>query len=214
VIKTGSPMYEVLHYYLPRIQKSEVGGRLNLKDGEYFVVGCHREENVDSESNFQGLVEVLRGLVDEYGKRVIVTTHPRMRKRIEDEGLKLPEQVELHKPFGFTDYIKLELNAQAVLSDSGTITEESSILNFPALNIREVHERPEGMEEGAVMMTGFEWERIRQGLSVLNGQGRGSERTLQIVNDYNVPNVSEKVVRIILTYTDYVNRVVWRKSAC
>jgi UDP-N-acetylglucosamine 2-epimerase (non-hydrolysing) len=209
VIKTGSPMYEVLHYYMPKIQKSEVRGPLNLKDGEYFVVSCHREENVDSEANFKGLIDILEGLAREYGQRVIVTTHPRTRKRIEAEGIALPNLVELQKPFGFTDYVKLQLEARAVLSDSGTITEESSILNFPGLNIREAHERPEGMEEGAVMMVGVDWARVRQGLSVLESQGRGDSRTLRTVADYEAPNVSEKVARIILSYTDYVNRVVW-----
>ena len=211
VIKTGSPMYEVLHYYMSKIESSVVLERLKLKPLEYFVVSCHREENVDSESNFRGLIAVLQGLVDNYGKRIIVTTHPRTRKRIEEEAIKLPSQVELHKPFGLIDYVKLELNAHAVLSDSGTITEESSILNFPALNIREVHERPEGMEEGVVMMVGLEWNRVRDGLAILERQPRGSKRALRIVQDYDVPNVSEKVVRIIISYTDYVNRVVWQK---
>jgi UDP-N-acetylglucosamine 2-epimerase (non-hydrolysing) len=211
IIKTGSPMYEVLHYYLPKIGQSTVLQKLGLQPFDYFVVSCHREENVDSETNFRGLMTILEGLVEAHNKRVIFTTHPRTRRRIEEEGVKLPAQVELHKPFGFTDYVKLQTNAQAVLSDSGTITEESSILNFPALNIREAHERPEGMEEGAVMMTGLKWERIQQGLAVLAGQTRGLERCLQIVSDYEAQNVSKKVVRIILSYIDYVNRVVWRK---
>jgi UDP-N-acetylglucosamine 2-epimerase len=211
VIKTGSPMFEVLHYYLPKIQRSEVGGRLNLKDGEYFVVSCHREENVDDEGNFRGLIDVLKGLVASYGKRIIMTTHPRTRKRIEQEGIELPPLVELHKPFGLSDYVKLQMNAYAVLSDSGTITEESSILNFPALNIRQAHERPEGMEEGVVMMVGLNWARVQKSLNILEGQPRGAERSLYLVRDYDVPNVSEKVVRIIISYTDYVNRVVWQK---
>ncbi len=211
VIKTGSPMFEVLHYYMPRIQKSDVRDRLNLKDGDYFVLSCHREENVDDDSNFRGLVEVLQGLVSFYGKRIIMTTHPRTRKRIEQEGIELPKLVELHKPFGLSDYVKLQMNAHAVLSDSGTITEESSILNFPALNIRQAHERPEGMEEGAVMMVGLNWERVQEGLAILESQPRGAERSLCQVRDYDVPNVSEKVVRIIMSYTDYVNRVVWQK---
>ncbi len=212
VIKTGSPMYEVLNYYMPKIQRSEVGGRLNLKDGEYFVVSCHREENVDSEVNFRGLIAILEGLAREYGQRVIVTTHPRTRKRIEAEGIALSDLIELHKPFGFTDYVRLQMDARAVLSDSGTITEESSILNFPALNIREAHERPEGMEEGAVMMVGLSWKRVREGLSILKEQKRGDERDLRVVADYQMPNVSEKVSRIILSYTDYVNRVVWQET--
>lgn len=211
VIKTGSPMYEVLHYYMPKIQGSDVGGRLGLKDGEFFVVSCHREENVDSESNFRGLIDILEGLVREYGQRVIVTTHPRTRKRLEADGVKLGKLVELHKPFGFSDYVNLQLHARAVLSDSGTITEESSILNFPALNIRDAHERPEGMEEGAVMMVGLNWERVPEGVNILREQRRGEERDLRIVSDYQMPNVSEKVARIILSYTNYVNRVVWQK---
>jgi len=212
VIKTGSPMFEVLHYYMPKIQRSEIRSQLKLKEKDYFVVSCHREENVDSEDNFRGLIELLNGLVDTYGKRVIMTTHPRTRKRIEQEGIKLPSLIELHKPFGLSDYVNLQMNAHAVLSDSGTITEESSILNFPALNIRQAHERPEGMEEGTVMMVGLSWPRIQEVLAVLEKQLRGNDRLLNIVEDYNVPNVSEKVVRIILSYTDYVNRVVWRKG--
>ena len=211
VIKTGSPMFEVLHYYMPKIQRSEVRSQLKLKDKDYFVVSCHREENIDDENNFLGLIDILQGLVASYGKRIIVTTHPRTRKRIEQEGVTLSPLVELHKPFGLIDYVKLQMNAQAVLSDSGTITEESSILNFPALNIRQAHERPEGMEEGAVMMVGLSWRRIQEGLAILENQPRGADRSLRLVRDYDVPNVSEKVVRIILSYTDYVNRVVWRK---
>jgi len=212
IIKTGSPMFEVLHYYMPKIQRSEIRHQLNLKDGDYFVVSCHREENIDYEDNFHGLIDMLRGLVKTHRKRVIMTTHPRTRKRIEQEGIKLPSLVELHKPFGFSDYVNLQIHAQAVLSDSGTSTEESSILNFPALNIRQAHERPEGMEEGSVAMVGLSWPRIQEALVVLEKQPRGNERLLKIVEDYNVPNVSEKVVRIILSYTDYINRVIWRKG--
>jgi UDP-N-acetylglucosamine 2-epimerase (non-hydrolysing) len=204
-------MYEVLHYYMPKILKSKIREELNLKDRDYFILSCHREENVDDEVNFRGLIEVLNGLANEHGKRIIMTTHPRTRKRIEHEGIKLPTLVELHKPFGMCDYVHLQMNAFAVLSDSGTITEESSILNFPALNTRNAHERPEGMEEGAVMMTGLNYPRIREALSILSKQDRNDIRTLNIVNDYNVPNVSEIVVRIIMSYTDYVNRVVWHK---
>ncbi|MRS05406.1 UDP-N-acetylglucosamine 2-epimerase (non-hydrolyzing), partial [bacterium] len=181
-------------------------------DRDYFVVSCHREENVDSENNFRGLIDVLEGLTETYGKRVIMTTHPRTRKRLEQESIKLPTLVELHKPFGLSDYVNLQINAQAVLSDSGTINEESSILNFPALNIRQAHERPEGMEEGAVIMVGLSWQRIQEALTVIGKQPRGSERLLNIVEDYSVPNVSEKVVRIILSYTDYVNQTVWRRQ--
>ncbi len=210
IIKTGSPMYEVLHHYMPKINASDILERLKLEHKGYFVVSCHREENVDSEANFKGLIAILNGLADD-GQRIIVTTHPRTRKRMEQEGIALPEQVELHKPFGLSDYIKLQMNARTVLSDSGTITEESSILNFPALNIREAHERPEGMEEGAVMMVGLSWQRVREGVAVLSSQGRGENRVLRIVGDYAVSNVSEKIVRILLSYTDYVNLNVWKK---
>ena len=210
VIVTGSPMYEVLHHYLPKIEASDVLARLGLVERDYYVVSAHREENVDDPAQFAGLTEVLHNLAVT-GRRVIMTTHPRTRKRIEAEGVALPPQIELHKPFGFSDYVKLQMNACAVLSDSGTITEESSILNFPALNIRQAHERPEGMEEAAVMMVGLSWPRVAEGLAVLEGQPRGDQRLLRTVQDYAVPNVSEKVVRIIVSYTDYVNRVVWQK---
>ena len=212
VIKTGSPMYEVLHYYMPKIEQSSVIEALLLQPLGYFVVSCHREENVDDEVNFRGLIEVLQGLVTAYGKRVIMTTHPRTRNRIEQESIKLPKLVEFHKPFGLIDYVKLQMNALAVLSDSGTINEESSILNFPALNIREAHERPEGMEEAAVMMTGLESAQVLHGLEILKEQPRGDNRLLRPVADYSIPNVSEKVVRIIASYTSYVNRIVWRRQ--
>ena len=212
IIVTGSPMFEVLHHYMPKIQRADVLARLNVNPFEYFLVSFHREEHVDDAERLDKLFKILEGLVLEYGLRIIVTTHPRTRKRIEETHAKLDPLIELQKPFGLTDYVKLELNAKAVLSDSGTITEESSILNFPALNIREAHERPEGMEEGSVMMTGLEWNAVRQGLKVLETQGRGNERTLRIVKDYDVQNVSGKVVRIIMSYTEYVNRVVWRKG--
>lgn len=211
IIVTGSPMYEVLHHYMPKIEKSNVLERLGLKLLECFIVSCHREENVDSETNFKGLVGILNHLAGEYSSRVIVTAHPRTRMRLEKEKVDLDERVELHKPFCFTDYVKLQINAKAVLSDSGTITEESSILNFPALNIREAHERPEGMEEGSVMMVGMDYRNVRQGLSILASQPRGENRICRIVSDYDVPIVSEKVVRLILSYTDYVNKTVWRK---
>ncbi|MBN1545601.1 MAG: UDP-N-acetylglucosamine 2-epimerase (non-hydrolyzing) [Syntrophaceae bacterium] len=212
VIVTGSPMYEVLHYYLPKIERSCILESLNLKPLNYFLLSCHREENVDNENNFQHLIEVLQGLSGSFGKRIIMTTHPRTRKRIEERDITLPKLLELQKPFGLTDYAKLQMNARAVLSDSGTITEESSILNFPALNIRQAHERPEGMEEGAVMMVGLNWSRVKEALAILENQPRGEERVLPVVRDYNVPNVSEKIVRTILSYTDYVNRVVWQKT--
>lgn len=210
IIKTGSPMFEVLTHYREKIDGSDVLQRLGLED-DYFVVSAHREENVDSEVNFRKLVAILNSIAETYGKRVIVSTHPRTRKRVESLGVRFHEKVELLKPLGFTDYVHLQQHAMAVLSDSGTITEESSILNFPALNIREAHERPEGMEEASVMMTGLELDRVHQVLSVLAKQGRGERRTLRQVSDYSMPNVSEKVVRIILSYTDYVNRVVWKK---
>jgi len=212
VITTGSPMFEVLHHVMPKIERSQVLVRLGLEADGYFLVSCHREENVDSASNFAGLVAILNNLATTYGKRVVVTTHPRTRKRIEQERVALDSRVELHKPFGLTDYIALQLHAAATLSDSGTITEESSILNLRALNIREAHERPEGMEEAAVMMTGFNWARVEQGLDILASQPRGSTRALRLVGDYDVPNVSEKVLRIIVSYTDYVRSVVWREQ--
>ncbi|HUG13393.1 MAG TPA: UDP-N-acetylglucosamine 2-epimerase (non-hydrolyzing) [Thermomicrobiales bacterium] len=212
VITTGSPMFEVLHHMMPKIERSTVLKRLCLERDSYFLVSCHREENVDSERNFAGFVEILTNLAKTTGKRIIVTTHPRTRKRIEAEGTVLDKLVELHKPFGLSDYVALEMHAAATLSDSGTITEEASILNIRALNIREAHERPEGMEEAAVIMTGLSWARVQQGLAVLSSQSRGAERTLRMVRDYDVPNVSEKIVRIILSYTDYVRGVVWREQ--
>lgn len=211
-IKTGSPMYEVLHHYLPKIQGSPVLQKLGLGEQDYFVISAHREENIDFPDQFAKLVQVLNNLATTYGKRVIVSTHPRTRKKIDATGAKLHEKVELMKPLGLCDYVKLQMHAKAVLSDSGTISEESSILNFPALNIRNAHERPEAFEEASVMMVGLEWETIRLALGILEHQARGAERTLRPVADYSMPNVSEKVVRIILSYTDYVNRTVWRKS--
>lgn len=212
VITTGSPMFEVLHHVMPKIERATVLARLGLAPDSYFVVSCHREENVDSARNFAGLIDILNNLARMSGKRVIVTTHPRTRRRIETEGVSLDSLVELHKPFGLTDYVALERQAAATLSDSGTITEEASILNLRALNIRQAHERAEGMEEATVMMTGLRWERVQQGLELLESQPRGDTRVLRITKDYEVPNVSEKVVRIILSYTDYVRRVVWRED--
>jgi len=211
VIKTGSPMLEVLSYYRTKIQQSRVLATLQLKPGEYFVVSAHREENVDSPAHFNKLIDLLKSISDTFGQRMIVSTHPRMRARMEVKELRLPKLVEFYKPFGFFDYVNLQCQARAVISDSGTITEESSILNFPAVNIREAHERPEGMEEGAVMMTGLDRERVLQALSILETQSRGEQRSMRIVRDYDVPNVADKVVRIILSHTDYVNRLVWRK---
>jgi len=211
VIKTGSPLCEVLQHYAPSIERSGVVARLKLKPLNYFLVSCHREENVDDDARLARLEKLLNRIATERGKRVIVSTHPRTRQRIEKGGIQFDARVELHKPFGYFDYVKLQQKAIAVLSDSGTITEESSILNFPALNIRDAHERPEGMEEGAVMLTGLDPDRVMQALSVLADQPRGAERLLRMVRDYDAPNVSQKVVRVILSYTDYVNRVVWRK---
>ena len=211
VIKTGSPMYEVLHHYLPQIQASNVLARLELKEGEYFVVSAHREENIESDRTFSKLVAVLNALAEDYQLPVIVSTHPRTQKRVDATATKFHPLVRLLKPLGFHDYVNLQMRARAVLSDSGTINEESSILNFPALNVREAHERPEGMEEAAVMMVGLEVERVRQGLAILVTQPRGSDRSLRLVADYSMPNVSDKVVRILHSYTDYVNRVVWKK---
>jgi UDP-N-acetylglucosamine 2-epimerase (non-hydrolysing) len=211
VIKTGSPLYEVLHYYAPAIRRSGVLARLKVKPRQYFLVSCHREENVDDAARLALLAQVLNRVASEQGKRIIVSTHPRTRQRIDKARLQFDGRVEFHKPFGYLDYVKLQQNALAVLSDSGTITEESSILNFPAVNIRDAHERPEGMEEGAVMLTGLDPDRVMQALAVLAGQPRGDQRMLRVVRDYEVPNVSEKVLRLILSYTDYVNRTVWRK---
>lgn len=211
VIKTGSPMFEVLHCYRPKIEASTVLSRLKLRPRGFYLVSAHREENVDAPENFGRLVETLEGLATSSKKRVIVSTHPRTRNWLKKRKVKLPKSVAFLKPLGFLDYVKLQMNAEAVLSDSGTVTEESSILNFPALNIREAHERPEGMEEGAVMMTGLEWGRVQQGLGILDNQPRGAERMSPVVRDYEAPNVSEKVLRIILSYTDYVRRVVWRE---
>ncbi|OOY22037.1 UDP-N-acetylglucosamine 2-epimerase [Thioclava sp. DLFJ5-1] len=212
VIKTGSPMFEVLNHYLPQIEASTALTRLGLERQGYFVVSAHREENIESERNFDKLVDVLNSVAEDHTKPVIVSTHPRTQKRVDAAGVVFHPLVKLLKPLGFHDYINLQMNAKAVLSDSGTITEESSILNFPAINLREVHERPEGMEEAAVMMVGLEVERVRQSLAILASQPRGEERGLRTVADYTMPNVSVKVLRIIHSYTDYVNRVVWRKS--
>jgi UDP-N-acetylglucosamine 2-epimerase (non-hydrolysing) len=211
VIKTGSPMFEVLNHYRARIAASDVLARLELKPEQFFVVSAHREENVDSPRTFKKLADVLNALAADHNLPVIVSTHPRTRARIAESGTVFHAQVRLLKPLGFSDYVKLQTSARAVLSDSGTINEESSILNFPALNLREAHERPEGMEEAVVMMVGLEVERVRQGLAILRSQPRGAERGLRLVADYAVPNVSDKVVRLIHSYTDYVNRVVWRQ---
>lgn len=211
VIKTGSPMAEVLLHYRPQIDRSDILSRLQLRAGEYFVVSAHREENIDPPASFARLVAVLDSVAAEHGLPVIVSTHPRTRKRIEASGATFHPNVRLLKPLGFHDYVHLQMHARAVLSDSGTISEEASILNFPALNLREAHERPEGMEEGTVVMSGLNVERVRQGLALIAGQLRGAARGLRQVADYSMPNVSDKVVRIIHSYTDYVRRVVWRE---
>lgn len=211
VIKTGSPMYEVLEYYKKNIQSSNVLEKLKLKSQQYILVSAHREENIDTEKSFSKLVNVINGVADEFGLPIVVSTHPRTQKQIDASGAKFHSQVRLMKPLGFHDYVKLQINSKVVLSDSGTINEESSILNFPALNLRETHERPEGMEEAAVMMVGLELERIRQCIKILDDQSRGVKRSIRIVEDYNIPNVSEKVIRIIHSYVDYVTKNTWKK---
>lgn len=211
IVKTGSPMDEVLSFYHEKITKSKILLSLDLKQGEYFVVSVHREENVDSEVNIHNYVLALNTLADKYGYPIIVSTHPRTRKKIDLLNLEFHPLVRLMKPLGFSDYVKLQKEAKIVLSDSGTITEESSILNFPAVNIRDAQERPEGFEEGAVMFTGMNVERILQAIEILDNQARGEVRLINKVQNYIAPNVSDKVLRVILSYTDYVNRVVWRK---
>ena len=210
IIKTGSPMFEVITHYKKEIEKSDALEKLSLKPEQYFVVSCHREENVDDDHNLGGFFETLNEIAKTYKLPVIVSAHPRTRKRIEEKGFKFDSKVQILKPMGYHDYNKLQMRAKAVLSDSGTISEESSILNFPALNIREAHERPEAMEEASVMMVGLNPVRVLQGLEECLKQSR-QERTFRQVADYSMPNVSEKVFRIILSYTDYVNRVVWGK---
>lgn len=211
IIKTGSPMFEVLNYYLPNIQSSDVLERLGLKEGQFFVVSSHREENINNEKNFQGLMDSLNLIAEKYDYPIIVSTHPRTRNMIEKKNIQMHKNVQFLKPLGFNDYNALQMKSFAVLSDSGTISEESSVLNFRALNIRDAHERPEAMEETSVMMVGLNPERIMQGLVQLQYQKIGVERNFRPVADYSMPNVSEKMVRIILSYTDYVKRVVWRE---
>ena len=209
IIKTGSPMFEVLNHYLDSIKNSDILNRLKLEKNKYFIVSAHREENINNDSNFTALISSLNKIAEKYDYPIIVSTHPRTRKMIDAKDIKLHHQIELLKPLGFNDYNALQMNAMAVLSDSGTISEESSILNFPALNIRQAHERPEAMEEASVMMVGLNPERILQGIIQLESQKRGEERTLRTVSDYSMPNVSDKVVRIIISYVDYIKRVVW-----
>jgi UDP-N-acetylglucosamine 2-epimerase (non-hydrolysing) len=211
IIKTGSPMFEVLNTYRDGIDSSDVLTRLGLKVHEFFVVSAHREENIDSDKNFLNLVESLNAIAEAYQMPIIVSTHPRTQKRIDEMKVELNPVIQLLKPLGFKDYNKLQISSKSVLSDSGTINEEASIMNFPALNLREAHERPEGMEEAVVIMTGLEKERIMQSLAIVDNQPRSEQRLMRQVGDYSMPNVSDKVVRIIHSYTDYVNRVVWKK---
>ena len=209
IIKTGSPMFEVLNHYLPSIKSSDIIQRLNLKQYDYFVVSSHREENISNPKNFEGLILSLNLIAEKYNMPIIVSTHPRTQKMIDKMNVKMHPGVQFLKPMGFNDYNALQLSSYAVLSDSGTISEESSILNFPALNIREAHERPEAMEEAAVMMVGLNPERILQGLKQIQTQKRGEERSFRLVSDYSMPNVSDKMVKIIISYVDYIKRVVW-----
>ena len=209
IIKTGSPMFEVLNHYLPKINASNIVNKLNLEENKYFVVSAHREENINNEKNFRGLMDSLNMIADQYHSPIIVSTHPRTRNMIDSKKIEMRPEVQFLKPMGFNDYNALQMKSFAVLSDSGTISEESSTLNFPALNIRDAHERPEAMEEASVMMVGLNPERIMQGLVQLQTQKRGVQRNFRAVADYSMPNVSEKMVRIILSYTDYVKRVVW-----
>jgi UDP-N-acetylglucosamine 2-epimerase len=213
IIKTGSPMFEVLNHYMPFILESDVLKRLGLEKYKYFVVSAHREENINNQSNFNGLIKILNLVSEKFDLPVIVSTHPRTRKMIDAAGLSLHKNIHLLKPLGFNDYNALQLQSKAVLSDSGTISEESSILNFPALNIRQAHERPEAMEEASVMMVGLNPERVLQGLIQLESQKRGEERSFRRVADYSMPNVSDKMVRIIISYTDYIKRVVWNQES-
>ena len=212
IIKTGSPMFEVLNYYLPSINASDVLNKLSLNKNEYFVVSAHREENINDSKNFEGLMLSLNLIAEEYKLPIIVSTHPRTQKMIDKMAIKMHDEVKFLKPMGFNDYNALQMHSKAVLSDSGTISEESSILNFPALNIRQAHERPEAMEEASVMMVGLNPERILQALVQLETQKRGEERSFRRVADYSMPNVSDKMVRIIISYTDYIKRVVWSQE--
>ena len=212
IIKTGSPMFEVLNYYKSSIEKSEILSKLSLEKGKYFVVSSHREENINSDKNFNGLIETLNAIADKYHYPIIVSTHPRTRKMMDEKAITMRPEIQLLKPMGFNDYNALQVNSFAVLSDSGTISEESSILNFPALNIRDAHERPEAMEETAVIMVGMNTERIMQGLIQLVHEQKSSTRIFRPINDYSMPNVSDKMVRIIISYTDYIKRVVWSEK--
>jgi UDP-N-acetylglucosamine 2-epimerase (non-hydrolysing) len=209
IIKTGSPMREVLDYYLPKIINSRVLDNLSLKPQKYFLVSLHREENVDSPNNLSRFMELLNRLASIYGLPIVVSTHPRTKDRMQKLDIKADPLVQLLKPFGFFDYVKLQLEAKCVLSDSGSISEESSILNFPALNLREAQERPEGFEEGSVMLTGLDINRVLQGIEILSTQARGEKRMLEMVKDYSPSNVSDKVLRILQSFTDVINRTTW-----
>lgn len=211
IIKTGSPMFEVLARYGEKINSSSALPTHGLEKGRYFIVSCHREENVDSDTMLDKFVEVLNAIAEEYNEPIIISTHPRTRKRFDARNVRLNPIIRVHKPMGFSDYVNLQMNSRMVISDSGTITEESSILNFPAINLREAHERPEGMEEGTVMMAGMDASRVLECMRIEENQKRGGERSLRIVQDYAVENVSEKVLRIIMSYIGYVNRNVWKK---
>ena len=211
IIKIGSPMFEVLDYYKPQINASNALKKLDLKEQDYFLISAHREENIDPDRSFSKLIEILNGLAEDYGLPVIISTHPRTQAKINTTSFSFHSLVKVIKPLGFFDYIYLQMHAKAVLSDSGTINEESSILNFPALNLREAHERPEAMEEGSVMMVGLNFERIKQALIILESQSRGPKRNVNLVEDYRKPNISYKVLKIIHSYTDYINSVVWKK---
>ncbi|AMA64738.1 UDP-2,3-diacetamido-2,3-dideoxy-D-glucuronate 2-epimerase [Candidatus Arsenophonus lipoptenae] len=211
IIKIGSPMYEVIHKHINKINSSNILNRIKLKAGKYFIISAHREENVENANNIKKLADILNKIAEKYDFPIIVSTHPRTRKCVEKNNLIFHSNIQLIKPLGFTDYVKLQIESKAVLSDSGTLIEESSILNFPALNIRETHERPEGMEEASVIMTGLSTKRIIQALSILENQPTGKHRLLKLVNDYFIPNVSDKVIRIIFSYIDYVNRIIWKK---
>jgi len=214
VIKVGSPMKEILDFYMPRILKSDVLRRLKLKDNDYFVISAHREENIDSEQNFSDMLDSLNAIAKKYNKKMIVSTHPRTRKKLEKVNKNFHSLISFMKPLGFSDYVKLQLNAACVISDSGTITEESSILNFPAVTIRQAHERPEGMDEGTLIMCGLKSERIIEAMDIVMSQYSKRNRQFKIIPDHDVNNVSKKVTRIIMSYIDYINRVVWQKNEC
>ena len=211
IIKTGSPLDEVINYYRKNIESSKILSELGLSENNFFLLSSHREENIDTK-NFKKLIRLIERLIEKFNIPILISTHPRTRKKIEREKIDLPELAIMHKPLSFSDYSKLQTTAKVVLSDSGSITEESSILNFPALNIREAHERPEGFEEAVVMMTGLEFDRVLAGIEILSNQDRGEKRLINVVDDYMSPNLSEKMVRIILSHVDFINQRVWKKN--